>query len=67
MRVTPSTEFLRVKRASGTAPSGWLGDYVETTLPAWELKPGDFVTATADAAKDRLTATKIVVVDMTEP
>ena len=34
MQVTSSTEFARVKRASGVAPSGWVGDYVETRLPA---------------------------------
>ena len=67
MRVTPSTEFTRVKRAVGVAPSGWLGDYVETSLPAWDVKPGDWVAAVVEADKQRLTAVKVVVVDTTEP
>jgi hypothetical protein len=67
MHVTPSSELIRVKRAAGTAPSGWFGDYVETSLPTWDVKPGDWVTATAEADKQRLTAVKIVVVDTTEP
>ena len=67
MRVTPSTEVIRVNRAAGTAPSGWFGDYVETKLSASDVKPGDWVTATAEADKQRLTAVKIVVVDTTEP
>ena len=67
MRVTASTELLRVKRSAGAAPSGWLGDYVETRLPAMDIKPGDWVTATAEADEHGLTATRIVVVDTGEP
>ena len=67
MRVTRSTEFARVKRAAGVAPSGWLGDYVETKLPAWDVKPGDWVAAVVEADKQRLTAIKVVVVDTNEP
>ena len=66
MRVTPSTEVIRVNRAAGTAPSWWFGDYVETKLSASDVKPGDWVTATAEADKQSLTAVKIVVVDTTE-
>lgn len=65
--VTPSTELVRVKRGSGMAPSGWVGDYVETKLPSWDVKPGDWVTVTAEADRQRLTAVKIMVVDTTEP
>lgn len=67
MAVTPSTEFVRVKRAAGAAPSGWLNDYVETALPAWDVKPGDWVAAIAEKDNQRLKATKIMVVDTTEP
>jgi hypothetical protein len=61
--VTPSTEFATVKRAQGTAPSGWIGDYVESTLHAWEVKPGDFVTAEVRRETQGLQALKITVVD----
>jgi hypothetical protein len=67
IRVTPSTEFVRIKRAAGAAPSGWLGDYVETKLAAWELKPGDWVAITLAQNKGRPTAAKITVVDTSEP
>ena len=67
IRVTPSTEFVRVKRAAGVAPSGWLGDYVETRLAAWDVKPGDWVTIAVEQDRQRATATKITVVDMSEP
>ena len=46
VHVTPSTQFARVDRAQGAAPSGWVGAYVETALPQWEVKPGDFVSIT---------------------
>ena len=44
IEVTPSTEFVSVRRASGPAPSGWVGDFVESVLPGWQVKPGDWVT-----------------------
>ncbi len=67
IRVTPSTEFVRVKRASGVAPSGWIGDYVETRLPAWDVKPGDWITIAGEGAAQRVTAVRITVVDISEP
>jgi hypothetical protein len=67
LHVTPSTELLRVKRTDGVAPSGWLGDYVETRLSALDVKPGDWVTTTAEAGKQGLTATRVMVVDTAEP
>lgn len=67
IRVTPSTEFVHVKRATGTAPSGWLGDYVETKLSAWEVKPGDWVAIALEPDKGRATAAKITVVDTSTP
>jgi hypothetical protein len=66
IRVTPSTEFVRVKRAADTAPSGWIGDYVESKLPAWDVQPGDWVTATVEGGGARPTAVKVTVVDMAE-
>jgi hypothetical protein len=67
IRVTPSTQFVRVRRAEDIAPSGWRGDYVESRLPAWEVKPGDWVTATVEDEGARPTAVKVMVVDTTGP
>jgi hypothetical protein len=67
MQVAPSTEFVRVKRASGVAPSGWFGDYVETRLSPWDVQPGDFVAVTSEGQGRRLKAVKITVVDTSEP
>jgi hypothetical protein len=67
IQVTPSTEFVRVKRAAGIAPSGWDGDYVETRLAAWEAKPGDFAAVTSEGHRQGLQAVKITVVDTSEP
>ncbi len=63
IRVTPSTEFATVKRASGAAPSGWIGDYVETGLPKWEVKPGDFVAIKVMIQEGEPEAVKITVVN----
>ncbi len=65
--LTPSTAFVRVRRGAGTAPSGWVGDYVETKLQAWDIKPGDWVTVGVEAGKQRMTAVTVTVVDTTEP
>jgi len=67
IRLKPSTEFVRVKRASGVAPSGWLDDYVETKLSAWDLKPRDWVAVAVERDAKGITATKITVVEMSEP
>jgi hypothetical protein len=67
MEVTPSTEFVRVRRASGAAPSGWIGGYVETRIPVWDVKPGDFVTVTSEGRGRRPKAIKVTVVDPSEP
>jgi hypothetical protein len=67
IQVTPSTEVVRVKRASGVAPSGWFGDWVETKLPARDVKPGDFVAVISEGHGRRLKAVKITVVDTSEP
>jgi hypothetical protein len=62
--VMPSTEFVRLKRATGLAPSGWGGDFVESALPGWQVKPGDWVTVTVKADDKRPTAVRI---DVWEP
>jgi len=67
IEVTSATEFVHAKRASGVAPSGWAGEYVETKLPAWEFKPGDFVVVTSEGRGQRLKALKVTVVDTTGP
>lgn len=59
--VTPSTEFVSVKRARGPAPSGWVGDFIERGLPGWQVKPGDWVTAIVRTDDTRPTAVRIYV------
>jgi hypothetical protein len=67
IQTTAATEFVRVKRASGVAPNGWFGDYVETKLPALAVKPGDYVTVATEGQGHRLKAVKVTVVDTSEP
>ena len=64
--ILPSTEFVRLKRASGPAPSGWVGDFVESALPGWQVKPGDWVTVTVKTDDKRPTAVRIDVSDPRE-
>ncbi len=64
--IMPSTEFVRLKRASGPAPSGWVGDFVESALPGWQVKPGDWVTVTVKTDDKRPTAVRIDVSDPSE-
>jgi FtsP/CotA-like multicopper oxidase with cupredoxin domain len=64
--VTASTEFVKIKRARGPAPSGFTDDYVATPLPAWQVKPGDWVTVTVKPDGKRVTASKIDVSDPSE-
>lgn len=61
--VVPSTELMRLKRATGVAPSGWTGDFVESALPEWQVKPGDWVTVTVKRDGTRMTAIRIDVAD----
>jgi hypothetical protein len=67
VRVTPTTQFARVERTRGAAPSGWVGDYVETALPQWHVRPGDFVAVTvapgAPGGSGDVDAVTITVVD----
>jgi len=62
IRVTSSTEFAEVRRIDAVAPSGWVGDYVESRIPAWDVKPGDFVAVTV-GEQEGPAAVKITVVD----
>jgi hypothetical protein len=64
--VAPSTEFVRLKRATGAAPSGWEGDFVESALPEWQVKPGDWVTVTAKPDRTPVTAARIEIGDPSE-
>ena len=59
--VTPATEFVSVMRASGVAPSGWVGDFVESVLPGGRVKPGDWVTVVVKADARRPTAIRIYI------
>jgi hypothetical protein len=59
--VVPSTEFVRLERATGPAPSGWVGDFVESALPRWQVKPGDWVIVTMKPDDRRPTAVRIAV------
>lgn len=65
--VALATEFVSVKRARGPAPSGWVGDFVESGLPSWRLKPGDWVTVIAKPGAGRPAAIRIYVWEPTEP
>jgi hypothetical protein len=59
--VVPSTEFVRLERATGPAPSGWVGDFVESALARWQVKPGDWVIVTMKPDDRRPTAVRIAV------
>jgi hypothetical protein len=61
--VAPSTELMRLKRATGVAPSGFPGDFVESALPEWQVKPGDWVTVAVKVVGTRMTAVRIDVAD----
>ena len=63
INVTPTTELVRVKRASGVAPSGWMGDFVESAPAEWQMKPGDWVTVTLAPDAPRPTAIRVTVGD----
>lgn len=72
IHVPPSAEFARVARALGAAPNGWIGDYVETSLLSWDVRPGDFVAIEVRADEVRADAprgpeaVKVTVVDATD-
>ena len=65
--VTSTTQFVRVKRATETGATGWIGDFVESPLPAWQVKAGDFVTITVRRDGKLATAARIDVVETGEP
>jgi hypothetical protein len=65
--VASATEFVSLKRASGTAPSGWTGDFVESALPGWQVQPGDWVIVTLAPDGRPPTAIKIDVWEPSEP
>jgi hypothetical protein len=65
--VTSATEFARVKRMADAGPSGWRGDFAEAPLPAWQVKPGDFVTVMTRDEDRPPTAVKITVIEPEGP
>ena len=65
--VSPLTEFKRVTRVPGSGPTGWIEDFVEESLGAWQVKTGDFVTVHVQRQDDRPTALTIVVAVTREP
>lgn len=65
--VAPSAAFVGLARATGPAPSGWTGDFVESPLPAWQVKPGDWVTVGLEPGAGRPTAVRIDVGEPSEP
>lgn len=67
--VTSETRFARVSRVPELerAATGWLGDYVETSLGQWAASPGEFVTVEATREGSRLTAVKVTVVPVGQP
>lgn len=65
--VTAATAFKQVKRAPGPGPTGWIGDFVEVGIGAWEVKQGDFVTIQVRQEGARLTAITIAVAALVEP
>ena len=62
--IMPSTAFVRLKRATGPAPRGWVGDFVESALSERQVKPGEWVTVTVKAEDKRPTAVRV---DVWEP
>jgi len=64
--LTPSTEFTRVARTRGVAPSGWIGDFVTTRLAPSDIRPGDFVAVTVTPEANGAQALKITVVETRE-
>jgi hypothetical protein len=65
--VGPSTALVKVRRASGVAPSGWTGDFVESMLEPWQVGVGDWVTVTFEHDGGRPAAIRITVVDPGAP
>jgi hypothetical protein len=59
--IKPSTAFVRFTRATGPAPSGWIGDFVESVLPGQQVEPGDWVTVTLKTEDERPTAVRVDV------
>ena len=61
IRIVSSTDFVRVERATGPAPSGWVGGFVESKLADRQVSPGDWVTVTLTAEDGRPTAARVDV------
>ena len=64
--VTPSTEFRKVARTIGVAPSGWIGDFVAMPLASSDVRPGDFVAVTVNIEQNSAQAVRVTVVQPSE-
>lgn len=56
------TKFELVTRAQGANPQGWIEGYVESTLAASAVRPGDFATVTLEPDRTGSEATMVQVV-----
>jgi len=63
--LTRSTRVELVTRATQPAPGGWPGGYVDSSLSAADVRPGDFVTVEVIQEDGRAVATAIDVVRRT--
>jgi hypothetical protein len=59
---TPSTRVELITRTKHPAVGGWPGGYVDSSLGAADVRPGDFVTITLAHENGRAVATSIDVV-----
>jgi ABC-type sugar transport system substrate-binding protein len=58
----PTTPVVRITRAAGPAPDGWVGGFVQTQLGREALREGAFVTVTLRREDGQLTAEQVTVV-----
>jgi hypothetical protein len=61
IRVSPSTEFVAVRRDPEGDADGWKGGFVEVPLQPWTVRPGDFVTVVVERHPDRWDAVRVIV------
>lgn len=58
----PDTVVTLAGRSTTTAGDGWPRGFTESAVKAAEIRPGDYVTVTAETSGARLVARSIVVV-----
>jgi hypothetical protein len=59
--LTPETTVLVVTRAEQAAAGGWPGGFSESPLARSDIKPGDYVTVTAESRNGKLVARSVEV------